>query len=462
MTGDAITITPWPDCQQSPEAQLVDVPSSPDKSLTHRAMILAAMAQGCSVIHNPLDAEDCLATMRAFAPMGVSVSAHEEACVTRWMVDSPGVDQWRHPVEVPVLDLGNSGTSARLLTGLFSGITGLTVTLTGDESLSCRPMARVVEPLRGMGASISGDSDGRTLPLTITGTALRGRSLQFHVPSAQIKSAILLAATSVDGEVVMTMPQGSRDHTERMLFDLGANITVRQHYDSEIIRMIGPWRPRSFSFNVPGDPSSAAFFLALAALHPNLSVRCRNLIKNPTRVGFLNILRRMGCDVIWSDDSDPTRSPDRTFGEIVGDVTVSRRPQQKLKSTMVHRAEIATLIDEVPILAVVCSVAEGLSVIEGLSELRVKESNRFESIIALLGGANIAVKPTGDAISIQGRPDPAGFDFESQDHRMVMSACILATRAAASSRIYGRRWIQTSFPLFLPALQNIKAGYTAF
>jgi 3-phosphoshikimate 1-carboxyvinyltransferase len=306
-----------------------------------------------------------------------------------------------------------------------------------------------------MGADISGECDGERLPLTITGKQLRGRTLGLQVPSAQVKSAILLAAASADGATVVSLPDGSRDHTERMLQNLGANLTVTKRFGQESIKMIGPWRPKPFVYDVPGDPSSAAFFAALAALHPGLTVHCPKLLLNPTRVGFFHVLERMGCSVTW--DLKPSESRENRLGEVVGDVIISRSENQKLTGVHVHQNEIAKLIDEVPILAVVCSAAAGESVMEGLAELRVKESDRFARILALLSAAGITATAEGDRLCITGGQRPEGFEFNSHDHRMVMSACILATIGRTPSRIYGAQWIQTSFPLFLPALQNIKA-----
>jgi 3-phosphoshikimate 1-carboxyvinyltransferase len=459
--SDAVLIAPWPTRTRGLSACSISAPFSPDKSLTHRAMMLAAMAEGQSVIRHPLEGEDCIATREAFSSLGVDITISDDHGVRCWTVASPGIDGWRQSKTVTHLDLGNSGTSARLLMGLFAGVPGLTVTLTGDDSLRKRPMGRVAEPLRSMGAEISGETGGDHLPLTITGRRLYGRSLTAHVASAQVKSSVLLAAASASGQTMISLPFGARDHTERMLQSLGAQITVSRRFDRESISMVGPWRPKPFHYDVPGDPSSAAFFAALAALHEGVTVHASRLLLNPTRIGFFKILERMGCQVNWT----PTLGLEQlsaplgeVMGEAVGDVTIARRKGQRLMGVHLHGRDIATFIDEVPILAVVCSAAEGETRIDGLAELRVKESDRLARILTLLHGAGITARADGDSLWIQGGQRPVGFEFKSQDHRMVMSACILATTGTAPSRIFGASWIQTSFPLFLPALQNINVG----
>jgi 3-phosphoshikimate 1-carboxyvinyltransferase len=453
--SDEIVVEPWDFIPRRNSPFQIVAPFSPDKSLTHRAVILASMAAGQSQIRNPLEGEDCIATREAFKQLGVKINVTNHNGVASWQVDSPGMDQWRMAAN-PRIDLGNSGTSARLLTGLFAGVQGVKVTLTGDDSLRSRPMARVVEPLRCMGADIHGPGDGALLPLTITGRPLVARTLHLDVASAQIKSALMLAGASADGQTTITLPGGSRNHTELMLQSLGANLITKKIYDRELVSLVGPWRPKAFSYDVPGDPSSAAFFAALAALHPGVEVRCLRLPINPTRIGFFKALESMGCVVTWK----VSRAVDGrlgSLGELIGDVTVSRPMGQKLKGLTVLAADIPALIDEVPILSVIAATADGPSTISGLSELRVKESDRLARLLELLATAGMSATSDGDRLWIKGGERPTGFRFACNDHRMVMSACILASAASSPSRILGAHWIQTSFPLFLPAFQNIKA-----
>lgn len=463
MKPDSITIEPFPQLRQ---AFNFEVPSSPDKSMTHRAVMLASMATGDSEIVNPLESEDCLATLRVFKNLGVRFLEGQLPTGEKiWRLSSPGMDHWKSPVAIQ--DLGNSGTSARLLTGLFSGVSGLNVSLTGDSSLQKRPMARVVEPLRNMGAKIAGPSDGAYLPLTITGSELRSVTASLTIPSAQIKSALIFAGLSVRGRTIIELPEGGRDHTENMLSDLGAMILVSRSMGQETVSIIGPWRPPPFRGDVPADPSSVAFFAALAALHPGLRIIAKNVLANPTRVGFYNVLSRMGLRVIWEDESTSQELGERKgsdglkskfMGECARTVTVSRFPNDFLRAVDVSEVEAATMIDEIPILAVLCAFAEGSSVIRGLRELRVKESDRLEAILELLKAANVEAFADSDSLTIIGRKDVRGVQYSSTDHRMVMSAIILASSASSRSEIGGIPWIDTSFPLFLKSFQHIKSG----
>ena len=446
---NSIIVAPFPPLTHQLE---FIAPASADKSLTHRAVMLASMASGVSEIVNPLDGDDCSATRSVFQNLCVEISENQTQDGKKsWTVHSPGMDRWRSPMVEQ--DLGNSGTSARLLTGLFAGVPGLTVTLTGDESLRSRPMTRVVEPLRNMVAKISGPNDGATLKLTITGTSIKFTTHYLGTPSAQIKSALLLAGISADGETLIDIPSGGRDHTEIMLNALGAMIRRTWRFGRELISIVGPWRPKNFHCEIPTDPSSVAFFGALAALHPGMQCRAHRVLQNPTRIGFFKVLSRMGVEVVWSD----VDKSHKYLGETVANLMVYRAADRHLKAINIHQDDIAAMIDEIPALAVLCSFAEGTSMISGLAELRVKESDRLSAIEALLKAAGIDVRVEEDSLVIAGQTSASAFNFSSQDHRMVMSAMILATRAAAPSTISGLSWIRTSFPLFLEAFQNIKS-----
>ena len=429
-----------------------DAPLSADKSMTHRALMLAGMARGKSVITNPLDGEDCVATREALCRFGVSVeSGVDPKGRVKWEINSPGLDHWVTPSSV--LDLGNSGTSARLLTGLCAGGTGLRVELTGDDSLRRRPMGRVVEPLRNMGAQISGEQGGDRLKLTITSSLLTPRTHYLAVASAQIKSAIILAAISASGETIIELPAGGRDHTEIMLASLGAHIRVSRYLGRERISVTGPWRPAPFQCEIPTDPSSVAFFAALAALHPGLRVTAKRVMKNKTRTGFFDVLSRMGVQVLWADEG----SDGKFLGEKAATVTFFRPQGVELRGTKIAADEISSMIDEIPVLAAVCALAQGPSEIKGLGELRVKESDRLSMIAHLLKSAGVTCVVSGDDLMIQGQDEVSAFSFGSDDHRMVMTAMILATRGRDNSKIEGLSWIRTSFPLFPDAFQNIKS-----
>jgi 3-phosphoshikimate 1-carboxyvinyltransferase len=436
----------------------IQLPTCPDKSLTHRALIFASMAKGRSVIKSPLDSDDCMATRNAFLQLGVSFTEEkdqEDRLV--WFVNSPGMLAWRSPTKE--IDLGNSGTSARLLTGLFSGVPGLRITITGDQSLQKRPMARVIDPLRNMGADLEsaiGGADGATLPLTITGKQLTARTHSLQAPSAQVKSAILLAGVTCNGLTLVRQPMGGRDHTENMLESLGAGIQRSNYLGFETTQIVGPWSPSSFDCEIPSDPSSVAFFAAMAALHPGLKVTAQRVLTNTTRTGFFNALERMGVSVSVVPDGIKAD----VIGEDTGCWTFYRVPGQPLKSINLSAEEIPSLIDEVPILSVVAAFADGVSTISGLAELRVKESDRLDTTARLLELAGVRCGITGDALQIYGSNVAHAFSFGSDDHRLVMAAMVLASRGDKTSNIHGLRWIRTSFPLFVRVFQNIYSVMT--
>lgn len=416
--------------------------------------MLASMASGRTRILNPLSSADCLATRAAFEQLGVRITETTDPCGGLiWLVDSKGPSSWNSPKIA--IDLGNSGTSARLLTGLFAGIGGLEVTLVGDHSLERRPMARVVEPLRNMGAKISGfspKSDENTLPLTITGSVLEPRSHVLQVPSAQVKSAIILAALSTRGSTQIDLPSGTRDHTEIMLSSLGANIRSSSYLGREKIAVVGPWVPQPFECHVPNDPSSVSFFAALAALHAGIKVTAERVLMNPRRTGFFSALGNMGLEVSWSKDLQK----DDDLGEVSGSVSFYRPPGRPLLPLKIGGESAKAMIDEIPILGVVCAFADGVSEINGLAELRVKESDRLTMIQQLLQGAGVTCEVGGESLRISGRDRVTAFSFASEDHRLVMASMVLATKADKSSNIQGINWISTSFPLFLETFQNIR------
>jgi 3-phosphoshikimate 1-carboxyvinyltransferase len=431
----------------------LNLPDCPDKSLTHRAIMLASMARGHSSIFTPLASGDCLATRAAFTKLGVRFTEEKDASQRLiWRVNSPGMSRWQSPA-TPI-DLGNSGTSARLLTGLFAGVAGLKVTITGDASLQRRPMARVIQPLRSMGAEIvstGGGGDGETLPLTITGKVLTARHHHLKTPSAQVTSALILAGLSCQGQSVIEKPIGGRDHTEVILNFMGASLDRSNDLGLETIRLNGPWIPEPFACQIPSDPSSVAFFAALAALHPGLTVTVNRLLISKTRTGFFRVLERMGVTVFVTKD--------QFLGQQLGEATASYSfylsPGQALKPVNVHQNEVQALIDEVPILAVVASFAEGISKIQGLTELKVKESDRLSATHELLALAGVPCEVHVDALEVRGVRRVSAFSFGSQDHRMVMAAMVLASKGDNKSNISGLDWIGTSFPAFVRLFENL-------
>ena len=390
-----------------------------DKSCSHRALILAALAQGTTRVSGLLESEDVLATARAVEALGARV---ERVAAGEWHVTGAA---WTSPAEP--IDCGNSGTSARLLLGACAGIEGLVVTLTGDASLSKRPMRRVTAPLERMGARFEG---GDHLPITVHGAQL-GAIHHVNVPaSAQIKSALLLAGVASGAVVTVEEPLASRDHTEIMLGQFGDPLT-------------------SCDIIIGADPSSAAFPLVAAAITPGSDVRVRGLLVNPLRTGLYELLEEMGADV--SLDHERPQS-----GEIVADMTLRHAA---LAPCQVTADRIPALIDEVPALAVACAFADGESVIEGLAELRHKESDRLGAVVAGLVACGVAAIVDGDALRIFGRgPVRGGAKVVTHgDHRIAMAFLALGLGAEQPVEVDDAEMIVTSFPGFVAVMQSLGA-----
>ncbi len=389
-----------------------------DKSCSHRALILAAMATGESRIHGLLESDDVLATARAVEALGVEI---EQLKPGQWRVVG---GEWRSP-RAPI-DCGNSGTAARLLIGACAGVEGLTVTFTGDASLSSRPMRRITAPLERMGARFEG---GEHLPITVHGQRLGGIE-HLNVPaSAQVKSAILLAGLRTTASVQVEEPLPSRDHTEIMIGQFEGK--------------------RGCEVAIAADPSSAAFPLVAAAIVPGSSVTVRNLLVNPLRTGLYETLEVMGSDI--SLENERVRS-----GEVVADVTIRYAPLQPCHVTA---DQIPAMIDEIPALAVACAFVDGESVIEGLSELRVKESDRLGAVVAGLVACGVAAIGDGDVLRIFGRGKVRGGGkvITNGDHRIAMAFLTLGLGAEQPVEIDDAEMIATSFPNFVELMQGLGA-----
>src|SRR6185436_10498002 len=332
-----------------------------DKSITHRAIILSALAEGSSTIAGYCRGEDCLNTMRAMQALGVPIEEHSD----RLLVSGKGL--WGLAESSEPIDCGNSGTGIRLLTGLLSGQDFFTV-LTGDESIRRRPMGRVVKPLRSMGAVIAGRKGGELAPLAITGSRLRGMAYDSPVASAQIKSSLLLAGLFAEGTTRITEPRPSRDHTERLFRCFG--IPIREEGRAVVLegRPASGWAGRTLT--IPGDFSAAAFFLGGATIVPGSDVTIRGVGVNPTRIGLLEILMEMGADIQMLNRREEA-------GEPVADL---RARSAKLKGLAIGAERIPQTIDEFPILCVAAACAAGTTTISGASELRVKESDRIATM----------------------------------------------------------------------------------
>ena len=413
-----------------------------DKSLSHRAIIFGALAEGRSHFTNVLSGEDCVCTRKAFEAMGVRVESSKDGAEI-W-IEGAGL----HGLKAPraELYLGNSGTSMRLLMGLLAG-QKFSATLTGDPSLSSRPMRRVADPLRKMGAKIEGKENGNFAPITVTGSGLVGREHVLSVASAQVKSALLLAGLYADGVTGVAEPVRSRDHTERFLKYFGAELKEKGLTAS----LRGGQRLKAKSFEIAGDISSAAFFMALAALVPCAKISFRDVLWNPTRRGIADVLQRAGIPFTGIKLSE-THGP-----EITSDFSISACP---FKAFEIKKEELPSLIDEIPVLCVLATQAEGESVIHDADELRVKESDRIESIKALLSPMGADIRSKGNSIHIKGPTKLTGAAVDSKkDHRIAMSGVVAGLIAEGVTEVRDIDCIDTSFPGFFGLLDKLKVPY---
>ncbi|HET6341117.1 MAG TPA: 3-phosphoshikimate 1-carboxyvinyltransferase [Gemmatimonadota bacterium] len=409
-----------------------------DKSIGHRALLLNAIAGGAAVVGGLPAGRDLAATLGALRSLGVSIAGMPGAGARGDRVRIEGGARWR--ADEPV-DCGNSGTTARLLLGILAPRATAPVTLVGDDSLSRRPMGRVVEPLQGMGARIAagkpGMGIGARLPLTIRGSALRGGSHRLPIASAQVKSALLLAGLAARGPTWVEEPEPSRDHTERMLERMGAAIRREGRRTG-----VEPGPLAAVDVDVPGDVSSAAPFVAFAAAREGSRLAVRGVGLNPTRTGFLEVLRDMGAGVeIEVEGEDP---------EPRGTIRVEGR---ELRGVRLGAEIVPRVIDELPLVAVLATRAEGKTVVTGAAELRVKESDRIESIVRGLQALGAAIDPLPDGFAVQG-PTPlkgAALDAAS-DHRIGMALAVAAALAEGESELDGAEWVDVSFPGFFERL----------
>ena len=405
-----------------------------DKSISHRAALLGAIAQGRTEIQGFLEGADCASTLAALSAMGVQ---HERLGPGHLVVHGAGMHGLRVPLRA--LDLGNSGTSMRLLAGILAG-QAFESTLVGDASLMQRPMERVAEPLRRMGADIK-TRDGRP-PVTIRGLrALIGREHRLDLPSAQVKSALLLAGLYANGLTRVQEPGISRDHTERMLGAFG----VAVGREADIISIEGPATLRAASIRIPGDFSSAAFFVAAGVISGKDQLVIRDVGINPTRTALLDILRLMGADI----RVHAQRSADE---EPRADIEV--HPGQ-LRGIEVPPALVPIAMDELPVLIAVAALAEGETVVTGATELRVKESDRLAAMTTGLAALGVAVEPLPDGLRIQGGHVRGGTVDSHGDHRVAMAFAILGARAESPVIVRDVQNVATSFPAFAPTARAL-------
>ena len=414
-----------------------------DKSISHRALMFASLAIGESRIEGLLEGEDVLATAAAMRTMGATIDRDADGL---WHVHGVGVGGLLQPATA--LDMGNSGTSTRLLMGLVASHP-ITATFTGDASLSGRPMGRVIEPLSRMGADITASPGGR-LPLMLRGLC-PAVPITYTLPvaSAQVKSAILLAGLNTPGITRVIEPVATRDHSERMLAGFGGTLTVEQTPDGRIISLTGEAELHPQSITVPGDPSSAAFWMVAASIVPGSDVTIANVGLNPTRTGLLAALRLMGADI-------EEIAPRTVGGEAVADLRV----RHAALSAIAVPADLApSMIDEYPVLFVAAAFASGRTTARGAHELRVKESDRIAAMKAALEACGVVTEEFDDGLAITGTggdPIPGGATIASKlDHRIAMSMVVAGLAAARPVTIDDVAPIRTSYPDFLDTLDRL-------
>ncbi len=404
-----------------------------DKSISHRSIMLGSLAEGVTEVSGFLEGEDALATLAAFRAMGVKIVGPDKGKVT---IHGVGMHGLKAPGKE--INVGNSGTSIRLLSGLLAGQT-FAVTMLGDASLSKRPMQRVTEPLKLMGAQI--DSNDGKPPLTIHGgNPLTGIDYLLPMASAQVKSCLLLAGLYADGETCITEPAPTRDHTERMLTGMGYPVTV----NGNRISIQGGGKLTGTRIDVPADISSATFFMVGAAIAPDSDITLQHVGINPTRIGIINILRQMGADISLSNEKI-------TGGEPVADIRVRYAP---LHGIQIPEDQVPLAIDEFPAIFIAAACAVGETVLTGAEELRVKESDRIQVMADGLQTLGIDAEPTTDGMVIQGGIIGSG-DIDSHgDHRIAMSFAMAALQAGGSIQINDCTNVATSFPGFIELAQS--------
>ena len=420
----------------------IEIPG--DKSISHRSVMFGALAKGTTEITHFLQGADCLSTIGCFRAMGIEIENTPE----KILVHGRGL----HGLTAPAgtLDVGNSGTTTRLISGILSGQPFAT-TLSGDASLNSRPMKRIMEPLSLMGADIQSQNGNGCAPLQInhhlnpgSHPELKHIHYRSRVASAQVKSAVLLAGLYADGVTEVTEPTLSRNHTELMLNGFGANVITINHDDGSATASIQPCEELfARQIQVPGDISSAAYFIAAGLLVPNSELLIRNVGINPTRAGLLEVCRAMGADITYVNQTSAS-------GEPTADLLVR---SSSLHGTMVEGAIIPTLIDEIPMIAVMAAFAEGTTVIKDAAELKVKETDRIKTTTEALLAMGADVVPTEDGMIIHGGNPLHGTDINSYlDHRIAMAFSIAGLAAAGTTTIQDSRCVDVSYPEFYESL----------
>ena len=401
-----------------------------DKSITHRGLIIGAISTGKTVIKNSSFCRDCMSTLNVLKKSGVEINIKNSEI----SILGKGFEGFEK--SNAELDCGNSGTTMRLMSGVFSTLNYETV-LSGDSSLSKRPMDRIIKPLKMMGAEIKGESERGFPPLHIKGGKLKPINYELEIPSAQVKSSIILAGLNTEGITTIVEPIPSRDHTERMLEFFGASIKK----EGNRINITGKKELSGKEIIVPSDISSAAYFIATALLTDNSEIIIKDTGINETRTGFINILKRMGAEIQMINKRVVSN-------EIIGDILV--RGRQKLKGVIIKGKEIPSVIDELPLLAVVATQAKGETIVKGAEELRVKESDRIKTITDELKKIGADIKATRDGFMVKGGTKLKGGEHESYgDHRIAMSLTVAGLISGGETIINKGECIDVSFPNFI-------------
>ncbi|AET66799.1 3-phosphoshikimate 1-carboxyvinyltransferase [Desulfosporosinus orientis DSM 765] len=406
-----------------------------DKSISHRAALFGGMAHGETHVTNFLLGQDCLSTLRCLKQLGVSWERKD----TEVWIRGEGMESWQEPADV--LDAGNSGTTFRLMLGALAG-SPFTITMNGDESLRTRPMRRVTDPLKQMGAQIMGRQGDNLAPITMRGGQLEGQAFKTSVASAQIKSAIILAGIRAKGETSVEEPLLSRDHTERMLRGFGVDVQSR----NTLVKVQGGGRLQGQGVSVPGDISSAAFFLVLGSLVRQGEIFLPNVGINPTRTGILDALMAMGADIEILDEAEICGEPR---------ATLRVRPAQ-LRGTEISGDMIPRLIDEIPVLAVAASLAEGETLIKDAAELRVKETDRISTVVKGLQALGVKAEELPDGMRIQGQRTLLGGQASSLgDHRLAMAWAIAGLLSQEGVSVENMAAADVSYPDFLTVIKKV-------
>lgn len=412
-----------------------------DKSISHRCIMFGAIAKGLTEVHNFLEGADCLSTIHCFRRLGIEIEQKKESV----LVHGKGLHGLTAPEEI--LDVGNSGTTTRLISGILAG-QPFDSKLSGDESLNSRPMKRIIEPLTRMGANISSILHNGCAPLYITKGNLHGIHYDSPVASAQVKSALLLAGLYAEGETSVTEPSLSRNHTELMLREFGADLTAT--FDLTSTQATARIRPCAELYGqkitVPGDISSAAYFIAAGLLVPDSEILIKNVGTNPTRAGILKVSEDMGGDITLLNERIEG-------GEKIADVLVRT---SRLHGATIEGDIIPTLIDEIPVIAVMAALAEGTTVIRDAAELKVKETDRIETVTDNLKAMGVNVTPTSDGMIINGGKPLHGAAIHTLlDHRIAMAFSIAALVAEGTTRILDSHCVDVSYPAFYNTFEQL-------